>query len=443
MTDLTSRSATSLARAIREREVSSREVVEAHLQRIEAVNPQLNAVVQLTAERALERACAADDALARGETWGPLHGLPFTVKDWIETSDAICAAGIPERANLVPKHDATAVARLRATGGIMLGKTIDGVNNPVYGPASNPYDLARMPGASSAGEAAIIAAGGSPLGLGSDSGGSIRYPAHCCGVAGLKPSAGRVPLTGHFPRIDYLSDPRTQIGPLARHVEDLALALPIIAGPDSIDASVAPVPLGDWRAVELRALRVATFTEFEGASCTDETASAVREAARSLAAAGASVEEALPARIEESWSITQGHWKRVRSYSWNEWRTASEHALSADEIERHIFEMGRLQRAMLPFMERFDLLLCPVAPGPARLKSEGESALEYVYTLPFSLTGWPCVALRGGTSPEGLPIGVQVVGGPWRDDVALAAANAIEGALGGWQPPPSEMGGEP
>jgi amidase len=435
MTDLTSLSATSLASAIREREASSREVVEAHLRRIEAANPRLNAVVQLTGERALERARAADEALARGEAWGPLHGVPFTVKDWIETNDAICAAGRPERATFVPRHDATVVARLRAAGGIMLGKTIDGVDNPVYGPASNPYDLSRMPGASSAGEAAIIAAGGSPLGLGSDSGGSIRYPAHCCGVAGLKPSAGRVPLTGHFPRIDYLSDPRTQIGPLARHVEDLALALELIAGPDGRDPGVAPVPLGDWRAVALPGLRVATFTSFEGAACTAETAAAVRDATRALADAGAAIEEALPPRIEDSWSITQGHWQRVRSYSWHEWRTASAHALSADEIERHIFEMGRLQRAMLPFMERYDLIVCPVAPGPAPLKSEGERPHEYIYTLPFSLTGWPCVAVRAGRSPEGMPIGVQLVAGPWRDDVALAAAGAVERALGGWRAP--------
>jgi len=433
--DLTFRSATALARAIREREVSSREVVEAHLRRIEAVNAKLNAVVQLTAERALERAGEADDALARGEAWGPLHGVPFTVKDWIETNDAICAASIPERAHYVPKHDATAVARLRAAGGIMLGKTIDGVNNPVYGPASNPYDLSRMPGASSAGEAAIIAAGGSPLGLGSDSGGSIRYPAHCCGVAGLKPSGGRVPLTGHFPRIDYLSDPRTQIGPLARHVEDLALALPIIAGVDWRDPSVAPVPLGDWRDVGLRGLRVVTFTAFEGATCTAETSAAVRDAARALADAGAAIEETLPPRIEESWAITMHHWKRVRSHSWSEWRAETEHTLTADEVERHIFAMGRLARAMLSFMEGYDLVLCPVAPGPARTKAEGETPLEYIYTLPFSLTGWPCVAVRAGTSPEGLPIGAQAIAGPWRDDVALAAAGTIERALGGWRPP--------
>ncbi len=125
----------------------------------------------------------------------------------------------------------------------------------------------------------------------------------------------------------------------------------------------------------------------------------------------------------------------MRSYSWNEWRTGTEHALTAEEVERHVFEMGRLARAMLSFMEGYDLLLCPVAPGPARPKAEGESPLEFIYMLPFSLTGWPCAVVRAGTSPEGLPIGVQVIAGPWRDDVALAATHQVEAALGGWQAP--------
>ncbi len=435
MDDITFAPATALAAAIRDKKLSSAEVVEAHLRRIEDVNPKLNAVVQLTAEAAQEAAGKADATLARGEALGPLHGVPFTVKDWIETAGTICAAGIPERAGYVPRRDATVVARLRAAGGIMLGKTMDGVDNPVYGPASNPYDSSRIPGASSAGEAAIIAAGGSPLGLGSDSGGSVRYPAHCCGVVGLKPSAGRVPLTGHFPRIDHVSDPRTQIGPIARFVEDLALALPLIAGPDWRDPSVSPVPLGEWRDVECRGLRAAVFTEFPGASCTTETASAVRDAALALSDAGATIEDAVPPRIEESWEITQVHWKRVRSYSWKEWRAASEHELAADEIERGLFAMGRLRREMLAFMERYDLLVCPTAPGPAPTKTEGESREDFIYTLPYSLTGWPCAAVRAGTSPEELPLGVQIVAQPWRDDVALAVARHIEAALGGWQPP--------
>jgi amidase len=213
----TDASASALAQAIRARSISSVEAVGLCLQRIQAVNPLLHAVVQLSAT-ALAEAEAADQALARGEPVGPLHGVPFTVKDWIETAGLACAAGDEGRRHHVPLHDATAVARLRAAGGILLGKTKPGSTADVYPAPHNPHDLARTPGHSSSGEAAIIAAGGSALGLGSDSGGSIRWPAHCCGVAGLKPTSGLVPLTGHLPCITALADPRTVIGPIARSV---------------------------------------------------------------------------------------------------------------------------------------------------------------------------------------------------------------------------------
>jgi len=456
MTELTFSSATSLAAAIREKRVSSAEVVDAYLARIEAVNPKLNAVAVLDAERALTRASELDDALVRGEIAGPLYGVPFTVKDWIEVAGVPCAAGIPERKKVIMKHDATVVARMRAAGGVFLGKTIDNAvnKNAVYGSVANPYDVSRTPGESSSGEAAIIAACGSPVGLGSDSGGSLRYPAHCCGIVTLKPTAGRVPLTGHFARIDVMNDSRTQIGPLARHVEDLALVLPIIAGPDGRDAGVAPVPLDEWTRVDLRGLRVATFTQFgasadaaaalgvearkvgAGAIADADTVAAVDRAAAALRDAGALIEERLPPRIGEAWDITQMHWRRVRSWSWSEWRTASEHVLTADEIERGLFAWGRFQRAFLDFMQTFDLIVCPAAPAAAQLRADVSGPEPFVFTLPFSLTGWPVVVVRAGTSSGGMPIGVQVAARPWRDDVALAAARAIEVALSGWQLPP-------
>lgn len=432
--ELTYLSTTTLARAIREKQLSAREVVEAHLRRIEIVNPKLNAVAQLIAETALREAAEADDAVARGDSLGPLHGVPFTVKDWIETAGVICAAGSLERKEVVPRRDATVVARMRAAGGIMLAKTIDGHDNAVYGHPNNPYDLTRTPGGSSSGEAAIIAASGSPIGLGSDSGGSIRYPAHCCGIAGLKPTNGRVPLTGHFPKINALSDPRTQIGPMARYVEDLALVIPIISGPDYCDPSVIPMPLEDWGIVTLGGLRIATFTEFPGASSTTETVATIHAVAKALSEAGAQLEEEVPPRIDESLDITHAYWRRVESYSWNDWRPDKpKHSLTPDEIERSIFEWDRLRRAFLAFMRGYDAILCPVAGAPAGHGAAAET--EFIYTLPFSLTGYPCVAVRAGTSPEGLPIGVQLIARPWRDDVALAVAGEIETRAGGWKPP--------
>src|SRR4051794_38051874 len=296
---LTSASATSLAGLIARREGSAHEAVDAHVRRIEAVNGQVNAVVQLDAERALDAADAADRGLARGDPPGPLHGVPFTVKDNIAAAGIVMAIGAPERAGVVATADATVVARVRAAGGILLGKTNcplygGGIetDNPVYGRTSNPYDLARTPGGSSGGEAAIVAAHGSPCGLGTDSGASVRLPAHFCGLASLKPSAGRIPVTGVLDdegQLGALGDPRTQIGPLARSVDDVALLLRIAAGPDGCDGGIAPVALGDPADVELRGMRVAVQTENGLAAATPATTAAVAAAAGALAAAGATV----------------------------------------------------------------------------------------------------------------------------------------------------------
>jgi len=223
-------SASELADAIRSKQWNSRAIVEAHLERIAKVNPKLNAIVQLTADTARKEADEADAAVARGEIKGPLHGVPMTIKDTLETSGVICTGGTKGRASYVPKADATAVARLRAAGAIFLGKTnvpeLAGAiesDNLVYGRTNNPYDLARTPGGSSGGEAAIISACGSPLGLGTDAGGSIRIPAHFCGLAALKPTSGRVPRTGQFPQPMGARAPVFHVSLISRRIEDLAL----------------------------------------------------------------------------------------------------------------------------------------------------------------------------------------------------------------------------
>ena len=431
MSALTSASAASLAGLIAGREVTAREVVEAHLRRIEAVNGRINAVVQLDAERALVSADAADLALARNESLGPLHGVPFTVKDNIAAAGVEMAIGAPERVGVVPPADATVVARIRAAGGILLGKTNLPVygggietENPVYGRTSNPYDLARTPGGSSGGEAAIVAAGGSPCGLGTDSGASVRLPAHFCGLASLKPSAGRVPLTGVLDdegQLGTLGDPRTQVGPLARTVGDVALLLRIVAGPDSRDGGVVPVPLGDPGDVDVRGLRVAVQTDNGLDAPTPETVAAVTAAAAAL---GATVEEA---RHPEG-----GHELTI-----DVWRSYGE-SVGAADLWRLLRRWDEFRGRMLAFAARYDLIACPVFAGPARLHGTMNVPGELdptSWTTPHSLTGWPAATVRAGTSPEGLPIDVQLVAGPWRDDVALAAALRIERELGPWPPP--------
>src|SRR3954453_13168911 len=306
LAELTTATATGLAALVASRAASAREVVEAHLRRIEAVNGAINAVVALDAERALAAAGRADTALARGEPTGPLHGIPFTVKDNIAAAGLPMAIGAPERAGVVPDGDATVVARMRAGGAILLGKTNcppwgGGIEtaNPVYGRTSNPYDLARAPGGSSGGEAAIVAAAGSACGLGTDSGASVRLPAHFCGAAAIKPSAGRVPLTGVLDdegQVGALGDPRTQVGPLARSVADVALVLRLVAGPDGRDAGVVPVALGDPAVVDLRGLRVAVHTANEHVTATEATIATVQRAAAALGDAGARVQPAEPSR---------------------------------------------------------------------------------------------------------------------------------------------------
>jgi amidase len=425
-------SAAQLARLIANRDASSAEVVGAHLERIAAVDPELHALIQLRAEAARADARAADRALAAKEPTGPLHGVPFTVKDWLETNDLPCAAGFERRREYRPASDATVVARMRAAGGILLGKTKPGLDDAVSPAARNPHDLARTPGGSSAGEAAIIAAGGSPLGLGSDSGGSLRWPAHCSGIATLKPTAGLVPLTGHYPPISPMLDPRTAIGPLARTVEDLWLALTVLAGPDQTDASVVPMPLGVPGQVDVSKLRVAFHSTFPGARPTSETILAVAGAAATFAAAGAEVIEATPPRLEESLPITEAYWARPESISRNEWRPYGPSKLSADEVERSLFEWDRFRRSMLGFMADYDLVISPVAAGPAPLLNVSVTGETYLYTLPYSLTGQPVAVVRAGTSSEGLPLGVQLAVRNWRDHVAIAAASFLERSTEKW-----------
>lgn len=454
-------SAKALAQAIRKKEISSEEVVEAYLNRIEEVNPKLNAIVQLQANEAREHARKADAALALGVPIGPLHGVPITIKDNAETKGMISTSGTKGRLSFVPDQDATIVARMRAAGAIILGKTnlpefalAFESDNLIYGRTLNPYDLSRTPGGSSGGEAAIIAAGGSPLGLGNDAAGSIRLPSHFCGIAGIKPTAGRVPLTGHFPPPFGYVVPLWQAGPMARFVEDLILTLPIIAGIDWHDPAVIPMPSGDPDEVELNNLRAAFYTDNGIMPPTPETVEMVRKTAQVFSDAGMVVIEDMPAVIEHSLELMND---LIEADCGEDLEKLLESAGTTDihPWTKAIMEMSRsktkssaefsglmvrwdmFRSKMLSFMENYDLIICPVCAYPAMHHGTTfEMFPAFSYTMTYNLTGWPAAVVRAGTSPEGLPIGVQVVARPWREDVALAAALHIEKVLGGWQPPP-------
>ena len=421
--------ATLLARAIQNKEVSSETVVSTYLERALAVNTDLNCVLQIAPESALAQAKAADAALSRGAAIGPLHGVPFTVKDVFAVSPEIArlepAPGMAQRPDPEqPAQSSTAVQRLREAGAILMGvtrATLWSDREERYGIAHNPYDLKRTPSGSSGGEAALIAAGGSPLGLGSDSGGSLRLPAHCCGIATIRPSNGRVPRATDA---DGTNDPRTAAGPLARNVDDIALALQIISGFDWREPTTLPLPPpGDHRAVSLRDLRVAFFTDNGIAPPTRETAAMIHAAARSLELSGAQVTESVPPLLAESWEITNDYWR----YCGEQGEVAG--------YFRFLERWDRYRMALLAFMQQWDALLCPTEAFPAPLTNEPSTPPMFTYTAPFSLLGWPCAVVRGGTCPDGMPLTVQVIGAPWRDDIALALAHALETALGGYRPP--------
>jgi amidase len=403
-----------IARRIRAREVTATAVIEDHLARLESVRETIGGVAWSDAGAVLEAAHAADRALTNEpSTIGPLHGVPITVKDWIDVAGFPCAGEGARHRDRRPQADATAVARLRAAGAIVIAKTAAGDRNELYGVTRNPHDHTRSPGASSSGEAALVAAAAAPLGIGSDSGGSVRLPAAWCGVAGLKPTAGRVPNAGHFPRIGALRDGRTQIGPLARREDDLALALDVIAGSDGLDPGVVDVPLGSADDIALPQLRVAWFTNDGPGQPSGAVADQVGLAVEALARAGATiVEGAVPAHLAEAFDITLRYWRRRE--------------LSGAEADDLLWDWDRFRRRQLVFAETVDLVVCPATPDVAARNSP--EALDYVFTMPASLTGAPAATVPTGFDGS-LPLAVQLVGGRWADATVLAAARAIEGAV--------------
>lgn len=445
-------SVNAIAAAIRSRQVSSVEVVESCLARIAEVNPKLNAVVQVGAEHAMASARLADAALARGEALGVLHGVPMTIKDSLDTAGMVSTGGTSGRRSFVPERDATVVRRVREAGAILLGKTNTPeltlsyeTDNLVYGRTNNPWDVDRTTGGSSGGAAAIVAVGGAAFDIGSDYGGSIRLPAHFNGITGIKPTHGRVPRTGHIFPFGGTHDSYQQIGPLARYVDDLFLILGVIAGPDNIDPAIVPMPLADPRSVDIASLRVGFHTDNGISTPTTETQEAVRSAARVMADAGARVDESRPAGIEQSFDIGTRIWtadggaaarRLLEQAGTTEFSIdPAGTALDAEAVDRLWADWYALRSRMSGYFDTHDVMLCPANAKPA-IPHGATELPDYSYTISYNVTGWPAGVVRVGTSPEGLPIGIQIVASPAREDRVLAVAGHIERALGGFQRPP-------
>jgi Asp-tRNA(Asn)/Glu-tRNA(Gln) amidotransferase A subunit family amidase len=462
-------SAVSMARKVHAKEISPVDLVEAHLAQIAKLNPKLNAFVQVDADRARQSAQDAEAAVTQGRTLGPLHGVPISIKSSISVAGLRCEAGTRLRTGVVAEKDAPLVARLKNAGAIVLGVTNTPeflmaweTDNLLYGRTNNPWDLDRTPGGSSGGEAAAIAVGMSAGGVGSDGGGSIRVPAHFSGICGLKPTPGRIPSTGHFPVSAGPFALIGVVGPMARNVADLTALFEVMQGPDDGDTCAAPVPLRWPTPEEVQRLKIGYFEDDGRTPVTPEIRAAVRKAAEALRSAGFQVEPFRPQGLEETRQLWHKFFVVAGAMLLKPLFKEDDADLSPilkqflDEAASQSAHSGRslldawIQRDLLRArffaqMQQYPILLCPTAAIPAFRHGERswqieEKTVHYLdawsYTEFFNLLGNPAAVVPVAHSPEGLPIGVQIVGRPWEEEQVLAVAAALEKECGAWKIPP-------
>ncbi|HYW69833.1 MAG TPA: amidase [Pyrinomonadaceae bacterium] len=456
--DLISKSATDLCRLLAAGAISSAEIVAACLRRIDEMNPSLNAVVTVAPE-VMDRARQLDSDRAQGKIAGPLHGLPITIKDTIDTANIRTTRGSRLFADHVPASDAVVVAKLKAAGAIVLGKTNVPemavpyeTNNLVFGRTNNPRDLSRTPGGSSGGEAAAIAAGLSPAGIGSDLSGSIRIPAHFCGIAGLKPTTGAVSMAGHLPQATGTLSLGAAIGPMATRVADLALLFNVIS-----DQSTAELRYQDQ---ELSGVGVACCFDQEASPVQDEIAGAVRQAASILSEAGLTVVEECPSAMSHAARLWIELFSRPanqqirdlyrgredqsglavsRLLPTDHGTTFEERIEIAEALAAAVVERERRREQLLRWMRHTPLILAPVSATPAfehgatRVTVHGRSISVFrscSYAHMANAFGLPAVVVPVARTAAGLPIGVQLIGRPWAEAQVLAVAAIIERETG-------------
>ena len=444
-----------IAEKIRSKSLSPVEVLNAHLERIEKFNPKINALVTMS-KQATKTALKAEKALMEGDLWGPLHGVPFTIKDCIDTAGIRTTRGSKLFESFIPDTDASVVDRLKNAGGILIGKTNMPEfamwwesDNDIFGCTNNPWDLSVTPGGSSGGEAAAISSGMSPLGIGSDLGGSIRQPANYCNIFGIKATHGRVPLTGHWPETLLKA---MHVGPMARSVRDIALALDIISGPDNIDHYAIPFPpiqLLDEKD-KLSQIRVGWSKEVGFSPVDLEVQKVIQDAAKALQSLGCNVEEAPLDFLEENDpqeitlavytaegreyfnQVIQGRQEQLHS------NMQKRLGISMPSFDQYLqaldgWETIRLKTA--EFFGRYDILLCPSAPMPPYPHSQKDFLIHGIKTpsrhslratVPWDLTGSPAISVPFGWTANGLPIGVQLVGRHLEEALIIKVASVLE-----------------
>lgn len=465
MHEIVLKSAVQQLELLRSGKCSAAELAEAHIQQIERVNPHLNAFADFDADRVRQQARRLDNSR---EARGPLHGLPVTVKSSIATAGYRCEIGSMLHKGEIPMEDAFVVNRLRLAGALILGTTTCPeflmayeTANLLHGRTSNPWDLERSPGGSSGGESAAIAGGLSAAGLGSDSGGSVRVPAHFTGICSLKPTPGRIPGRGHLPPCVGPFSTLGAIGPMARTIGDLSLLFRVLAGQDPCDPASPPVPLREPDRSELRANKIGVFEDDGLVPVTPGIRAAVRAAAAALTHAGFRVEPFRPSTLEplrQLWTrlfVQCGAMFYAPEIRGREGRlspifrefleiAAAAPPLTASQLLDAWAELDLLRVKTLTEMTRFPVLLCPVASIPAfrhgeRAWTVDGAQVQYLdavrHTQWFNVLGAPAAVVPVGRSMEGLPVGVQIVARPFQDETALSLASIVDAAFG-YRPPP-------
>jgi Asp-tRNA(Asn)/Glu-tRNA(Gln) amidotransferase A subunit family amidase len=468
MNGLTVLPAVELLSMLRRGQISPLDLVGEYIQQIERLNPQLHALVDFDAERVREQARALENSSGAR---GPLFGLPMTIKASIATAGYRCETGSLLHQGNIPRQNAIAVDRLKQAGALILGTTncpeflmAYESDNRLYGRTANPWDVERTSGGSSGGESAAIAAGLSAAGLGSDSGGSVREPAHFTGICSLKPTPGRIPGRGHLPAFDGPFAILGAIGPMARTVRDLTLLFVTLSGPDALDPVSPPVALRNESLEDLKRVPIAYFEDDGLIPVTPETRQAVRDAARTLEDQGFSVRPFRPQALEEArqlwWKffvrggamllepLVRGRQSQLSPVFLDFLSIAHrEPPLSKEEVLSAWMDWDHVRRKLLAEMEQFPILLCPVCAIPAFRHGERSwdvsgKLVNYLdamrYTQWFNLLGAPAAVVPVGRSPEGLPIGVQIAGRPFEDERVLGVAAAVE-AFCGYKPPPLSL----
>lgn len=451
-------SAVEIINKIKLKELSVTEITNIFINRIKEVNPYINAITQFDTNRILHEALIADKFTSTSQTLPLLHGLPITIKDAFHVKNFIISKGCPALKQ-TSQYDATVVARLKNAGAIIFGITNTPelllsyeTDNLLYGRTNNPYDLNKTPGGSSGGQAAIISAGGTPVGIGSDAGGSLRQPAHYCGICAHKPTHRAVPLTGIFPSENIgLGTQLLSIGPMARHVEDLILLMRIISGPDQEDPYVSPISFGNPNCVNLKLLRVAYFFENPtGNNPSDDTVKAINNILFLLKPEVQSITHSFPEILRKAYRLHLETFmyggdggeslrkflkkigqKEISKLTQDFLSRAAECQFSITELKERLAEVDMLKYNMMKFMKNFDVIISPVTATPAPVHGKSSILIrDFGYVIVHNLTGWPATVIPCGYAKNGLPIGIQIAAKPWMDHICLALALKIQKILG-------------